>query len=210
MGGPTPLGGTVAPHVGLLLLQSLRDADTPADAVSHEHDLPLNLRRRLGLSGVVEDQIRRYASLRSRDTLAGEELASLFRLINRRPDARRIFREAGRRLAARHLGDPGLGSRVRSRALPERLRQRLALRRLRGIAREVNPTATVRSESRPAELLVHGCLPAHALSGAEGCALIDGAMAAVMERYLRTNGVRVNHEKCEGTSDDCCLWRLVY
>lgn len=208
MGVPEPLGGTVAPHVGLLLLESLRDADTPENAVSHQHDLPLNLQRRLGLSSVVEEQIRRYARLRSRDTLAGEELASLFRLINRRPDARPIFREAGRRLAGRHLGDPGLRTRLRSHALPERARQRLALRRLRGIAREVNPAAAVSSSTGPPELWVEGSLPAHALSGPDGCALIEGAMNAVMRHYLREDELRVRHLECEGGAAARCVWRL--
>ena len=207
MPGPAPLAGTVAPYAALLLLQTLRDADTPADGTDHhrEDDLPLNLRRRLGLSSVVEEQIRRYADRPARDAISAEEVASLLRLIDRRPDARTIFREAGRRLAGRALGERRLLARLGARALPEGLRRRLALRRVRGLATAINPTATVDSGAAPVVLEVVGSLPARALENPDGCALLTGAMETVLGRYLGTR-VRVRHPRCEATDDDRCRW----
>lgn len=195
----------MAPHVALLLLQTLRDADTPADGTSlREDDLPLNLRRRLGLSSVVEDQIRRYADRREKDAISAEEVASLLRLIDRRPDAPTIFREAGRRLARRTLGERRLPGRLATRVLPDGLRRRLALRRVRRLAAALNPTATVDSGTTPATLEVVGSLPARALANPDGCAMLSGAMETVLGRYLGPS-VRVRHPRCEA-SDDRCRW----
>ena len=72
--------------IALALLASLRDLDTPDDPEAlAESDLPLNLRRRLGLSSVVVDQIRRYEQRKG--DVSAHEVASLFALIGRRPDA---------------------------------------------------------------------------------------------------------------------------
>lgn len=206
MPGTAPLGGTVAPHVALLLLQTLRDADTPADGTSlREDDLPLNLRRRLGLSSVVEDQIRRYADRREKDAISAEEVASLLRLIDRRPDAPTIFREAGRRLARRTLGERRLPGRLATRVLPDGLRRRLALRRVRRLASALNPAGTVDSGTNPATLEVVGSLPARALENPHGCAMLRGAMETVLDRYLGQS-VQVRHPRCEASDGDLCRW----
>ena len=81
----------VSPDVALALLEALRDADVPTEHLKHE-DVQQSLPRRLGLSPVVEANIRRYAAL-SRDggSIRAQEVGELFQLVSRRPDARSVF-----------------------------------------------------------------------------------------------------------------------
>lgn len=206
MSDTPPVAGKIAPSVALALLESVRAADRPHGEVPAETDLHLALRRRLGMSRVVEEQIRRYAGRRDRDAVAAQEVAQLFELIGRRPDARDLFAAAGHRLVALHLGEQN-GVSLPVRILPASARHRLALRRVRRIARYVNPGSPVALSGRPAALTVHRCLPARALAGDEGCAILEGVIQAVLERY-RAGPAVIVHAACEGRADDRCLWRL--
>lgn len=205
MGEPPRASDSVPSSLGLALLESLRDADTPAGVMPSEKDLPLALRRRLGLSRVVDDQIRRYARLRPRDGVTAQEATQLFELIGRRPDASSVLAVAGRRLAAAHL--PKRARRIRRRALPAGLRQRLALRRVRRIARELNPGAEIAVHTKPPSLEIARCLPARAVGNGTGCALLAGLIEAVLEGY-GVDGLRPLHAACEGRSDARCVWRF--
>ena len=195
----------ISPAVGLALLESLRSADLP-DEESLEHlDLPEEPRR-LGLSAAVVEQIQRYGQLRERrDALPAREVASLFELISRRPDAGAVFGEAGRRLARRELGEPVLRFRLSSVTLPRSARYRLALRRMKRLARQVTPEGEVRVERKPPRLSVRGSLPARAVGGSDGCALLRGAMEAVLDAY-RAGDVKIEHRRCEGRDDARCVW----
>lgn len=204
MRDPRPPAGKVAPSVGLALLESLRAADTPEGDIPGESDLPLALRRRLGLSPVVEEQIRRYARLRERDGLAAEEVVQLFELIGKRPDARQVLSDAGRRLARRRAGESGG---LRAKALPRGMRQWLALRRTRRIARGVSPNAQVTVRRKPPSLTIRDCLAAAALEGGAGCALIGGLIQEMLDNYGVTD-LRPVHPACEAAAQDRCLWEL--
>jgi hypothetical protein len=201
------LRGRVASSVALALLESLREADTPADqAALDETVLPLNLRRRLGLSSVVEGQIKRYAQLGG-DGVSAHEVASLFKLIGRRPDATSVFAEAGRRLAQTELDDRRFGARLGARALPHGARERLAWRQVRRLAKNVSPEAKVQLKRKPTNLTVERCLPARAVDNGSGCTLLGGAIERILDAY-RAGGVRVVHEQCEGREAERCLWRV--
>jgi predicted hydrocarbon binding protein len=207
MGHDNNFRGRIASSVALALLESLRAADTPADeAALHEAVLPLNLRRRLGLSSVIEGQIRRYSDLGG-DGVSAHEVASLFELISRREDATHVFSEAGRRLAQTDLGDRRLGARLGARALPHGAREHLAWRRVRRIARSVSPKGRVQVKRRPAKLVVEECLPARAVQDGSGCSLLHGAIERILDEY-RAGGVRIVHEECESRAEERCLWRV--
>lgn len=202
-----PPSGRVPPTVALALLESLRAVDTPPEEPgAHEYlpDIASVLPPRLGLSAAVEDQIHRYA--RRKSNLPAHEVASLIRLIGRRPDARRVFAEAGRRLARAELNGKRLGSRLRRRALPMGVRHRLALRRVRHLARRLNPGAEIRTERKPPALIVVRCLPARAARGDAGCALLAGAMESLLRAYGAE--AEVGHPSCEGRHDGPCVWKL--
>ena len=207
--GNLEFSGKIGPSVAVALLESLREVDTPEDEASlDEVDLPLTLRRRLGLSSVVEDQIRRYARLRDgRDALDAEEVARLFALIGRRTDASHVFAGAGVRLADRLLDGHRWRPRVAARLLPRSARERLVLRSARRLAGRISPEGSVRTERRPPVLIVRRCLPAQAVGGSQGCQLVSGAFGQILEHY-GAGGFRVVHEACEGASDDHCSWRL--
>lgn len=202
-----PAPGRIPPTVAAVLLESLRALDTPPEELVEHEDLPdiaSALPHRLGLSPAVEDQIHRYT--RRKSDLPAREVASLIRLIGRRPDARSVFEEAGRRLARRDMNGRRIGARLRRRTLPTGVRYRLALRRLRHLARRLNPGAEVRTERKPPALIVERCLPAHAAESDAGCALLAGAMECVLEAYGAEAEVR--HPSCEGRRDGSCVWKL--
>ncbi|MFQ5689156.1 MAG: hypothetical protein ACE5HQ_02640 [Gemmatimonadota bacterium] len=200
--------GRVPPSVALALLESLRDVDTPEGELFSDEDQPLNLRRRLGLSGVIGEQIARYSRLREgRDSLTAQEVASLFTLIARRTDSIEVFAEAGRRLVARSFGRGSRGARLGHRLLPGAVRRRRALRRIRRLATLVNPGAIVRVSRKPVRVTVERSLAVRAVEGGEGCALLGGAIESVMNGFPN-GGCRIVHARCEARSDPCCEWTL--
>lgn len=203
-----PSGGHIPPSVAQALLESLRVIDTPPEEPVEHKDLPdiaAALPHRLGLSTAVEDQIHRYA--RRKSAVPVQEVASLIRLIGRRPDARKVFAEAGRRLARLDLEERGLPSRVAGTGLPRHVRHRLALRRLRRLARRLNPDGEVRTERKPPSLVIARCLTARTTRGGDGCALLTGAMTSLLEAY-GVESVEVAHPSCEARSNGPCVWKL--
>ena len=86
--------------VGLRLLEMIRDQDLPAEILDAE-DPTQTMPRRLGLSDVVDRQIRTYQKdVKKGVRLADSEVMDLFRLVIRRPDGDEAFSGAGRLLAA--------------------------------------------------------------------------------------------------------------
>lgn len=196
------------PHtVALALLESLRIIDTPAESGLEEEDLLELLPRRLGLSVAVEEQIHRYARLKgSRGRVRAQEVESLFSLIARRPDARRVFAEAGKQLAEKQLDHRSILSRLARSTFPRSARVYLAMRHVRRLAKRLNPDGEVRMERKSAGLIVRRCLPARAVSGSDGCALLGGAMEFLMGAY-GVGEVAVTHPHCEGRQEESCIWR---
>ena len=86
------------PVFGLTLLESLRDQDRPEEFL--EDEVPsVTMPRRLGLSDVVDRQIRSYRkAVRQRRRMSDDEVRDLIRLVVRRPDAAEIFHRFGRRV----------------------------------------------------------------------------------------------------------------
>ena len=125
--------------VALAILEGLRDADRPEEYLEDE-DPSITLPRRLGLSDVVGQGIRRYdVEARRGRRVPESEVADLVSLVIRRGDADEVFHDVGRALAAR---DPsrGLLRRVAPHALRMRLARREVKRRIRrlfgpGVAR---------------------------------------------------------------------------
>jgi hypothetical protein len=89
----------VEASVPLAMLEALKAFDHPGE-VMKEENLTMTLPRRLGLSDVIDRQIRllRVESRRGR-RVPMTEVLDLIRLVLRRPDADRVFEEVGRSLA---------------------------------------------------------------------------------------------------------------
>ena len=199
--------GSVPVGVAVALLASLRELDTPADPEAlAESDLPLNLQRRLGLSTVVIDQIRRYEQ--RKNDVSATEVANLFKLISRRSDAGQIFEDAGEQIARNDLDGRRLIAKLGLRIMPQSIRCHLAWNRVRRIAQGISPGALIRVQRKAHTLVVKCGLSAAAAEGGTGCSIISGTIRQVFAAY-QTGEVEVRHTTCEGLLGDHCEWSLI-
>jgi hypothetical protein len=197
--------GNVAAMFPLALLESVRDHDHP-DEVLEDEDVSVSLPRRLGLTGVVDAQIRRYENdQRSGRTVGMNEVASLIRLVLRRPDAEPILRETGQRLARwRFRRTPKVWAAILHRG-PAALALRSARRAGAATLRRLNAGATVEA-AKPFVIRVDECVTARLADSASGCALFTGLMEEQLRLY--TGRARtLSHTRC-GTSGGSCEWSL--
>ena len=196
--------GEIPGAIPLAILTALRDLDMPDDrdelGLSHQS---LNLRRRLGLSRVVLNQIRRYEA--EREDVTADEVVSLFRLVARRTDAAAIFEAAGHGIARVSMRNQGFGRGIAARLLPLRLRRWRAWKWSGRIARRLCPDSPVRVAKGSRALEIEGGLPAHATDCGHGCALLVGLIDEVLEQY-RATGPRIVHSRCEARGEDLCVW----
>jgi len=120
--------GAVWAFLPLSLLQAVRAHDRPGEILEDE-DLTASLPRRLGLSDVIDREIRNYERAAKRGRrVDSNDVTNLMRLVLRRPDAEAILRDTGRRVAAEYIRRvPGAWLRV-ARALPTRASLALARR----------------------------------------------------------------------------------
>lgn len=191
----------VAAVFGLTLLEVLRAQDFPAEILQDE-DPTRTLPRRLGLSDVVERQIRQYReAVRKRRRMTDTEVTDLIRLVLRRPDSEEVFLRAGRRLA----GSGSTGSGALIRVLPPsmvfgwaRRRTRRRLSRLFGRRIGVFAPAPFALEGR--SLLFYESDP-----GGDACHFVTGLCQAVVEVVLGPDA-RVVHAQCQSRGDELCRW----
>ncbi len=201
----------MAPTIDALLPLSLLDAVRIIDTPQGEQDLELEyvgeLRsKRLGLSDTVYAQIRRYSSAAKRkERVAVDEALAIARLIGRRPDAERIFRDGGAYLAERaYRRIPGMlrwiirfFPAIIARPLAFRQTQQVSYRYFNGIIERVggfvllsvDPSATAGTAPRGA-----------------GCTYYESALAVLLRRLLQGGG-SVEHVRCSERGDGPCQWR---
>lgn len=199
-GGPA----VVSPVVAVTTLEVLQSRDLP-DEILEDEDVQATLPRRLGLSDVVDTQIRRYREAkRRRRRLPESEVLSLFRLVSRRPDARELFRQVGRRLAgeeeAAEEGSGGIW-----RFLPDAVGRFVARRRLRSMVAGLLGHRELEVERDPDGLRGRGFLLVRTEPPGEACALVTGLASALFRRYCG-HAVRVSHPECEARGDAGCRW----
>lgn len=198
--------GRLSPGIALVLLESLRDLDTPPEVIEDEA-FHISLPRRLGLSDVIDGQMRRYADMRKRRRLleAGEFL-DLLRLISRRPDAADVFAAAGERLGSEYAARTPKAAGLARRLAPAAVRRRSMLRHLRRVAAALSPGSPIHTEGSDASVSVDRCLPAAADGSGSACALITAAFEACLEALGEIGPIR--HASCESRGDDSCRWEL--
>jgi hypothetical protein len=177
----------------------MRDLDLPPEILEDE-DPSRTMPRRLGLSDVVERQIRTYKEdVRRGVRLADDEVRGLFRLVIRRPDGERVFQQAGRLLATEGRA---LGWR---RALPRRAR--FALARVR------TGRALKRLFGRPIGGFGRGAfvIEGRALffiesdPGGDACHLMSGFCQETLEHAVG-GAASVEHTLCQSRGDSVCRW----
>lgn len=179
----------------LTLLESVRDRDYPAELLEDEN-LRVTLPRRLGLSGVIDEQIRQYRRQDRRRVPAGE-FAGFVKLIARRPDAGEVFFEVGRGLS------PARGTLLSGRWLAARgltmVRARVR-RRLRACfgTRFLSHGRGARPLEASSRLLVD------ADPGGRACSLVTGLIQETIERLGLEASAR--HLTCMARGEGVCSW----
>lgn len=198
----------VHPGIALALLTSLRNQDTPDEAIEDEeysHSLP----RRLGLNDVINVQMRRYADLKDAGrALPLSEFLDLVRLISRRPDAVEIFRSAGASLADARFADSGIFKKALRRLSTEKARRRKLERSMTRAAKALTPGAETVTERDPPGMEIADCALAPVGIAGNACEILTAVLdVCVAELWDPDRSVR--HEECLGRGDERCAWRVV-
>ncbi len=191
----------------LALLQAVQQQDTPPELMPDEHPHSF-FPHRLGLSDVIEEQIRQFRRLaRQRRRVAETEVVALLELIARRSDAGAVFTAAGRELAGLFFSGPRGVLRRAARRLPLPLRERAAHRTLRTAHGTYLIAADKAIETEPLEIRATDALTARVGDYSAACKLYSSLAANLLE--LSGLGVTtVTHPECQRRGDDACVWRV--
>lgn len=193
----------IAAVFGLTLLEVLQSQDRP-DEVLEDEDVSITMPRRLGLSEVVDRQIRNYRdAVRKRHRMSDAEARDLVQLVVRRPDAEDVFRVAGAKLAGRDGATPG---RLR-RALPRGLAFGLVRRRVRKRLKALFGRRIGGFAPGPFALEGRGLIFIRSDPGGDACHFLTGLAQAVVNESLG-DAYRVVHSQCQGRADGVCRWTV--
>lgn len=198
---------SVDPRLPLALLCAVQQQDTPPELLPDEHPRAF-FPHRLGLSGVVEEQIRRFRRLaRLRRRVDEAQVEALLGLVARRPDAGDIFAAAGRGLADLHFsGFRGTLRRI-VRRLPMPLRRRAAVRTLRTAHGAFLVATDLAVEPEPLEIRATDALSVRAGTEGAACQLYASLAASLLE-LSGAGPTTVLHPECQGRGDPRCVWRV--
>jgi len=192
--------GRVASVVGLSLLEVIRTLDLPTEVLASE-DPTQTMPRRLGLSDVVEQQIRLFREqVRKKERITDQRAQDLFHLVLRRPDSEEAFLQAGELLAGDGHRSKGLRRFSREKAL-----YTLSRRQTRKLIRSLF--------GRHIGGFAHGSFTLEAQGhflldmdpGGDACALVTGLSQAILSRNLGSR-LEVRHTSCEARKQDLCRW----
>lgn len=193
----------ISPVAVLSLLEMIRSQDLPSEVLQDE-DPSVTMPRRLGLSDVVDREIRRYReAVKKRRKVGDDEFRNLVLLVIRRPDAEEVFRLCGEQLAGK-VPEEGGWRRLLPRPLALASARRRVRRRLEALfGRRIGGFAPGPFTLEGRSLLFYQCDP-----GGEACELVTG----IAERILRGYGGRpaaVVHSECQALGGDVCRWTMV-
>jgi hypothetical protein len=186
--------------VALSLLEVIRARDLPTEILESE-DPSQTMPRRLGLSGVVDVQIRRLREqARRRERIALEQARDLFHLVLRRPDSEEAFFQAGERLAGKIEPLGGI-----SRLYPRGVRYALARRQVGKRIRSLFSRSVGGFAHGSFNLEARGHFLLEMDPGGDACHLLSGLAQEVLRRYLRREVV-VTHSSCQARKNELCRW----
>ena len=185
--------------VGLRLLEVIRDQDLPGEILQDE-DPTQTMPRRLGLSEVVERQIRTYQDdVRRRVRLTDVEIQDLFRLVIRRPDSEEVFYGAGRLLAT--VQRPSRWSRV----VPTRVRYAVARGRVKRRLKRLFGRRIGGFGRGPFTVEGRALLFIDSDPGGDACFFLSGFCQEILEQTTG-RAAEVSHTLCQSRGDDQCRW----
>jgi hypothetical protein len=203
----TPSGRRrVAAVFGLTLLEVLQQQDRPSEVLEDEN-VSETMPRRLGLSEVVDRQVRTYReAVRKRRRMGDDEMQALVQLVIRRPDSEDIFRRTGRLLAG---ALPGKGPEMsrRRRLVPSGFAYALARREVRKGLRGLFGRKIGGFAPGPFALEGRSLLFIQTDPGGDACAFLSGFCQTVLERRVDA-GCRVVHAQCQSRGDEICRWTV--
>lgn len=193
----------VSPTVALRVFEVIQRLDRPSEILEDE-DPSLTMPRRLGLSEVVDRQIKRYAeAVRRRERLSDAELFELVQLVIRRQDASEVFCQAGQSLASSHSKVAAAGVRL----LPEGAGFAIARRRVSRGLRRLFGRRIGGFAANPFTLEGRSLLFWQADPSGHACAFVTGFCQGVFDDTMAP-GPRVDHVQCEARGDDRCRWTI--
>lgn len=188
-------------RLALSILEVLQAQDTPNEILEDENPSQ-TMPRRLGLSGVVDRQVRLYRSEAKRGArMTDGQFHDLVQLVVRRRDAPEIFWQVGRRMA--DAGDQTLVSRL----LPEPLRHARLRRRVRRRLKSVFGRKIGGFAPGPFTLEGRNLLFVRHSPNGESCFLVSGMCQSMVEEVLGPE-YRVVHDRCEARGDASCRWTI--
>lgn len=190
--------------VGLTLLEVIRRQDLPKEILEAE-DPSITMPRRLGLSDVVDRQIRMYKDeVKRGGRMTDDEVGDLIRLVIRRPDSAEVLFRVGQLLAGEDGGAATrLGSLLPS-ALSFALARRAVARRLRKLFGRRMGTFT----ASPFTLEAGEHVLIRSDPGGDACHIVTGLAESLVQRY-GGRGCRVAHDQCRGRKESTCRWTVL-
>ena len=203
MSQPDPTRRRVAAVFGLTLLEVIRAQDLPEEILQDE-DPTVTMPRRLGLSDVVDRQIRQYKeAVKKRRRMTDTEVIDLMRLVLRRPDSEEVFLRAGEVLAGTGGAGPGRLARALSSGVAFRLARRRTSRRLRQLfGRRIGGFASEPFALEGRSLIFYQSDP-----GGDACAFVTGLCQSILTSGVG-EGVEVVHSQCQSRRDAQCRWTV--
>lgn len=201
----TRAAATVDALLPLSLLEAVRTVDTPIAEEDAEYVGELRSKR-LGLSDTVYAQIRRYVdAARRRERVPLQEAVGISRLVGRRPDAERVFRDGGVYLANRVYDRIPALVRGIIHFMPSIVARPLAFRQTRRIAARYYNGGIERVGSFVL-LTVSSSATVGTAPGGAGCRYYESGLSVLLGKLLQAGG-RVEHVRCSERGDGICQWR---
>lgn len=196
----------IAPGLPLALLESLRTHDRPREVLADE-DLAASMPRRLGLTGVVDTQIRRYERAeRQGRRIPVDTARDLLRLVLKRPDSEAILREAGERFARRYVSGLARLAPAVMRIMPGRVVSAVLRRAVRRMFKRISGRDTIECDGRPLVVRVDDALTAGLEAGESACVLYTAALEELI-RIHTGQRPHVLHTSCATDGRGWCEWR---
>lgn len=186
--------------VGLSLLEVIRALDLPSETLAAE-DTTQTMPRRLGLSDVVDQQIRLYREqVRRREKISDQQAQDLVHLVLRRPDSEEAFLRVGELLADQVRAPRGV-----PRLLPEKARFSRARRQTRSRLKALLGRHVGGFAYGPFALEARGHFLLELDPGGDACAMVTGLSQAILRLNLQRS-FEVQHVSCQALKHDLCRW----
>ncbi len=188
----------VSAAVALTLLEVIQEQDRPTEVLESE-DPSVTMPRKLGLSDVVERQIKQYREESRRGArISDSEFGDLIRLVIRRPDSPEVFFQTGELLG-------GTNGRRSRRILPQGVLYSFARRRVKRRLKALFGRRIGGFGAGPFVLEGRSLVFIQNDPGGDACELITGMCKALLDRSL-PGRISVMHTACESRNDALCRW----